>query len=250
MKPIRPSRRIKELHTDDIQIPEAYQRELDQPRINRIASKFDPELYGVFTVRKEGDHYVIADGQNRLQAIKKLYPEGTYVDCQITTKPLHVAMITCNSDGKPFNNNQKFWCNHAGGVSSFTFVTKAVSQETNIKMSKKESKGRLVDGVCKCAWTLWEIKESLGHKRFRFMLSMLQRYFTRPDGEMVEAAALSSRFLKGFAKFIYNNDEFAAQKRLDRNKLSAADIDQRAKRAENVSDGNRSNAIHEIFKSM
>lgn len=57
------------------------QRELNQARVDHLASNFDPEQIGTPTVNKRDGHFFIIDGQHRVEAMKQMGWGDQKVEC-------------------------------------------------------------------------------------------------------------------------------------------------------------------------
>lgn len=57
------------------------QRDLNQSRVNKIASKFDLEMIGSPTVSKRDGWYYIVDGQHRIEALKEIGWGDQQIQC-------------------------------------------------------------------------------------------------------------------------------------------------------------------------
>lgn len=75
------------LELTGLRVDQRYQRPLIQPRVNKIAAEFDPEMFGVLHVsrRPDGSHYVV-DGQHRTEAARQFLganANGQRVECKV-----------------------------------------------------------------------------------------------------------------------------------------------------------------------
>lgn len=57
------------------------QRELNQARVNKLTSEFDPEQFGAPTVNHRDEWFFVVDGQHRIEALKKWF--GSWEDQSI-----------------------------------------------------------------------------------------------------------------------------------------------------------------------
>ena len=57
------------------------QREMNQNRVNKIASGFDPEQIGTPTVNERVGHFYVIDGQHRIEALKQIGWGDQQVQC-------------------------------------------------------------------------------------------------------------------------------------------------------------------------
>jgi len=65
-----------------IRVDEKYQREVDEPRVKKIAANFDPRLCGTLTVARRADGTLwVVDGQHRLKAA--IVIGLTHITCQV-----------------------------------------------------------------------------------------------------------------------------------------------------------------------
>lgn len=59
------------------------QRVLQQARVDKLATEFDPEQFGSPTVNERDEAYFVIDGQHRIEAYKEWLGEGSWEDQQI-----------------------------------------------------------------------------------------------------------------------------------------------------------------------
>ena len=57
---------------EDLFVDPSYQRTLDEKRVDRIASEFDPALLGTREVSARNGRSAVFDGQHRLAALRKI----------------------------------------------------------------------------------------------------------------------------------------------------------------------------------
>jgi hypothetical protein len=63
--------RYKQVPLDDLIVDPAYQRVLDESRVDRIAEEFDPALLGTLEISVRNGKCAVFDGQHRLEALRR-----------------------------------------------------------------------------------------------------------------------------------------------------------------------------------
>jgi hypothetical protein len=77
---------IGAIHVDSLFADSTYQRDLDEPRVRRMADELDLRLLGVLEVsRRDDGRHAILDGQHRWAAARLAHPDGSgaHLVCQI-----------------------------------------------------------------------------------------------------------------------------------------------------------------------
>lgn len=75
-KKIKRQAKIRTIKLGDIRISPAAQREVNQPRVNKIVDSLDMERLGTLTVSHRDGFYWLIDGQHRYTALKTFFGEG------------------------------------------------------------------------------------------------------------------------------------------------------------------------------
>jgi len=101
------------LDKDVIDIDRTYQRELDEPRVQRILDWFDWRNFGALVVAPDGDgRYHCIDGQHRLEAAKR-HPKVTVVPAVVIQQAETVqeaeTFVAVNKDRKNVTPLQLYW---------------------------------------------------------------------------------------------------------------------------------------------
>lgn len=78
------SKNFAKLSVKEISIDPAYQRSLDESRVDSMAKRFDEARIGVpvVSLRKNG-HYVVLDGQHRVEAMRRSGSADTKILCEV-----------------------------------------------------------------------------------------------------------------------------------------------------------------------
>jgi hypothetical protein len=75
---------IRRLKADQLMVDPAIQRNLDQRRVAKMASEYDPEAVGVLTVsRRDNGSYHIVDGQHRHAAARTVEGDKVELTCRV-----------------------------------------------------------------------------------------------------------------------------------------------------------------------
>lgn len=68
--------RLRWIPLKQVKVNPLAQRELNQARVDKLVSEFDPEQFGSPTVNERDSHFYVIDGQHRIEALKKWLGEG------------------------------------------------------------------------------------------------------------------------------------------------------------------------------
>lgn len=75
--------RLRWVPLNKVRVNPLTQRDINEARVDKLASEFDPEEFGAPTVNDRDGHFYVIDGQHRIEAYKKWLGDGSWEDQQI-----------------------------------------------------------------------------------------------------------------------------------------------------------------------
>lgn len=200
------------VNMNDIVINRGYQRELSPGQVKKIRAGFNWAYFGIPTLWPVEDNmFECLDGQHRLDILPELFPDGKYengkpVKLMGLVPPKHVKKheVFCgiNQSGtrRALSPNEIFKANLFGGE-RIEVAIRNILLEYDIEL--QFTRGRAAVGVSKSAAGFKSVYLACGsNQRFRDAVGLLCTCFSRPDGGAVEATALKSDFLRGYAQYL------------------------------------------------
>ena len=224
-----------DVRADSMFILDDYQRV--QGGLEAWAKVWDWNFCGTLVVCQVGEKFHIVDGGGRHGAMGIVYPgykingKPIWLRCQVVTDK--VANFLAHNDGTPVSPNIKFKVRKHNGDQPEVFIYKTL-QAAGIKI-RWESQGRSRLGTTSNPAAFLQIWKAVKSNRaeFKQVISWFVDHFSRPDGTIVEEAALTADFIKGFAWFL-NNAEYSMEEigiALRYNLMPASEIVKRGRAA-------------------
>ncbi|HEX6970257.1 MAG TPA: DUF6551 family protein [Micromonosporaceae bacterium] len=75
--------RLRWVPLSKVRVNPLAQREINEARVDKLASDFDPEQFGTPTVNMRGEHFYVIDGQHRIEALRRWFGDGQWENQQI-----------------------------------------------------------------------------------------------------------------------------------------------------------------------
>lgn len=217
------------------------QRDVISSHVNTLAKNFDWGLFGVpiGTHKAEGAKtYYVCDGQHRVLAAKKCYPEGIdeagnpiYITVLIVEKDPCEIFVGCNGGDvgpktrKAVSPNQIFKAKLECDCETEVKITSILAKN---HITIQFEKGGPQVGSTKSPAAFKEMFEKLSDvTEFKKCVNILSKNFSRPNSKYVEQKALTSDFIQPFARFfssLTNNERSKVQNMLNDLNTSASDI--------------------------
>lgn len=192
-----------------------FQRELCKAQAELIHRQFNWNFLGMpIAVPVGRGRYLVVDGMHRLDGQQARYPSGI----DDNGEEIWVGVLV-PYEGEPWEiyeamnkprtrrnmtYNDCFKAALAGGRPEEVFIFDTLE---NNGITLAFTKGNVPAGVCKAPAACKKLYTAArGEDNFRQLVDMLVESFSRPDGEVVEEAALKSDFITGLAQFVVSSE--------------------------------------------
>lgn len=183
------------IHTDNLRTNPPYQRPNKTYRNKRIADKFNWQKVLTPVISRydyeDSGQWTVCDGQNRVNAIKSVFPEGIEILCMITEDPGYSYFVGQNDERQNVNPNDIWWANYHGLEPNQQWLYDITKQHGLTLIRKGET--ILNTWTCVNAAILQDIAIKLSRKEFTKLLKFITKRFRG------ECKATTAAFLTGLS---------------------------------------------------
>lgn len=180
------------IDADLIDIEDAYQRELDEARVERILDWFSWRSFGAIVVARAEDRFHCIDGQHRLEAAKR-HPKVSMVPAVIIDADGTVqeaeAFVTVNLDRRNISALDRYWAELAAEVPEALTVAQVCERAEIIILRYPVVKGAAKPRETMAVSAIRSLIDKRGAMRARQMLEVLAKANLAPiQAHQIKAA--------------------------------------------------------------
>ncbi len=209
MSAITPIYKLMEVNSQDLVVPEVYQRRLNNNRVSRIVAGFDERIANEPKVSFRDESYFVFDGQHTISARKKMNGNNdlnilckVYYDMTEDEEARLFAMQT--GESAVLTPSAKLRANlHGNDADSLAFVAATEKAGLHIGFERADGNGRIT-----CINTAFGAFRRVGAEVYTEALTVMQKAWGgRPE-------SLRADLIQGVVKFVELYHDIYNRKRL------------------------------------
>lgn len=186
--------KIELLDTSVLIIDSRYQRELDLPRVRKMASSFSWDLFGVLEASKrDANKYAIFDGQHRYETalLLEISPLPCLVHEDLSPQEEAKLFTSLQLKRKGLSQIDRFSAQVFAGISESVEIQEIIN-DLGLTIDKRRHLGTSISAVI----SLERIYRRWGPGHLKYTLQQSREIWGGMDG------SLQGAFLDGFARFL------------------------------------------------